>query len=75
MSQPLKRRGKKASSKASPVAVGHGRSSPVPHEVPLATPPKEPQSYYCAGLVAVTAVAAFLRFRILGYPAKVVFDE
>ena len=75
MSQTLKRRGKKASSKASPDAVGYGSSSPVPHETPLATPPKEPQSYYCLGLVAVTAVAAFLRFRILGYPAKVVFDE
>lgn len=69
MSQTLKRRGKKPAS-----------SSPVPELekvqasiVPLQQ--KESETNYWVGLAVVTAFAAFLRFRILGYPDKVVFDE
>lgn len=71
MSQALKKRGKKG-------------TTPVPekfeHEL-LETKDKafvaksEPDLHYYIAMAVVTAVAAFLRFRIIGYPDKVVFDE
>lgn len=70
MSQTLKKRGKKGHIEP-PVPdvdiVHEGTKSVVVH--------KDSETQYWIGLIAVTAVAAFLRFRILGYPAKVVFDE
>ncbi|WPK24767.1 hypothetical protein PUMCH_002057 [Australozyma saopauloensis] len=70
MSSTLKKRGKKGVSDTLPpeVEILHEQEkSVVVH--------KDPESYYWLGLIAVTAVAAFLRFRILDFPNKVVFDE
>lgn len=70
MSQTLKKRGKKGHVEA-PVpdidVLHEGSKSMVVH--------KDPELHYWIGLIVVSAVAAFLRFRIIGYPAKVVFDE
>lgn len=41
----------------------------------LVAPQKDSELSYAVALVAVTLVAAFLRFRIIGFPDKVVFDE
>lgn len=71
MSQTLKKRGKKQAG-TSPV--------PEPEKIVIAdakvvAPQRDPETHYWIALGVVTAVAAFVRFRILGYPDKVVFDE
>lgn len=70
MSQTLKRRVKKGGvdSHEPEVEVIHEKSKSI-------VVPKDPEHYYWIGLLAVTSVAAYLRFRILGFPSKVVFDE
>lgn len=70
MSQTIKKRGKKGeiSSPATDVEILHESTKSIVVR-------KDPQSHYWFGLLAVTLVGAYLRFRIIGYPAKVVFDE
>lgn len=71
MSQTLKKRGKKT---ASPVSLA--QDPDVSEMKKKLTPRKqESQQEYYIAMAIVTAVAAFVRFRILGYPDKVVFDE
>lgn len=65
MSLTVRRRGKKAPREEVEVEV-EKTFAPLPSSLP--------QSHFVA-LIAVTVVAAFLRFRKLGTPDKVVFDE
>lgn len=67
----LKKRGKKSSLATSTV----GSADNFEDEVKFLAPTKESEFLYNVALVAVTAVAAYLRFRIIGFPDKVVFDE
>jgi len=68
----LKKRSKK-SVNAAPTSVW---TAPEPEEVTkIVTPKKDSELSYLVALVGVTAVAAYLRFRIIGWPDKVVFDE
>lgn len=71
MSQVLKRRGKKSSAAA--VSEPTKAEPDLPKHVK--PPQKEPDTHYWIAMAAVTAVAAYLRFRIIGFPTKVVFDE
>lgn len=71
MSQTLRKRGKKG------VNLTLEKDQPDLFEVKekvFLTESESDQHYYIA-MAVVTAVAAFVRFRILGYPDKVVFDE
>lgn len=68
MSQVLRKRGKKTS--AEEVATAEVVEEP---KVKLQQP--DPDLHYWIAMGLITAIAAYLRFRILGYPDKVVFDE
>lgn len=68
MSQTLKKRGKKP---ANDVSTGDVDSL----EEKFAAPARDPDSHYWIALAVVTLLGAFLRFRILSVPDKVVFDE
>lgn len=68
----LKKRGKKTVSGTSTPAELTDKSG---DELKFLAPEKDSELLYTIALVAVTVVAAFLRFRILGWPDKVVFDE
>lgn len=70
MSQTLKKRGKKSGANTKSL-----EAEIFPEESKSIVVAKDPESYYWIGLAVVTIVAAYLRFRILDYPAKVVFDE
>lgn len=71
MSQTLKKRGKKG------VTLVLEKVDNVLPEVKERdfVVQSEPDRHYYIAMAVVTAVAAFVRFRILGYPDKVVFDE
>lgn len=74
MSLTLRKRTKKSGVELSSV-------SPAPEDIvekeksAFLAPPKDPQEWYWIALAVVTAIAAFVRFRILSDPARVVFDE
>ncbi|GEQ67763.1 hypothetical protein JCM33374_g1428 [Metschnikowia sp. JCM 33374] len=73
MSQNLKKRGKKAASVNNTVA--DIADIEIEEKPTIQAPSKDPEEHYWIALGVVTAIAAFLRFRILGWPDKVVFDE
>lgn len=77
MSQTMKKRGKKASTPVKTVEADLTDLADIlPDEKPIvATLAKDPELHYWIALGVVTAISAFLRFRILGWPDKVVFDE
>ncbi|KAM3120425.1 hypothetical protein RJF_1646 [Candidozyma auris] len=75
MSQTLKKRGKKAGSSSTSSTDVHPDPIVDTKKTTSFFTQKEPESAYWIALAAVTAVAAFVRFRLLGTPAKVVFDE
>ena len=72
MSQTLKKRGKKS---AAPVAAADAVDIEVKEKTTYSPPAKDPEHHYWIALAIVTSIAAYLRFRILGWPDKVVFDE
>lgn len=69
MSLTLKKRGKKA-----PVVQLVEEDASLA-KIAESLPKKDPEQAYMIAIVAVTIVAAFLRFRQIGTPDKVVFDE
>lgn len=71
MSQNLKKRGKKVSGPATEL---HEQGD-VEVKDRLITPKSEPDHHYYIAMAVITAMAAYVRFRIIGYPDKVVFDE
>lgn len=64
----LKKRGKKSAS-----TTDH--DDDIPDDIKFVQPKRDSPLAYNVGLVAVTLVAAFVRFRLLSWPEKVVFDE
>ncbi|OBA21563.1 dolichyl-phosphate-mannose-protein mannosyltransferase 4 [Metschnikowia bicuspidata var. bicuspidata NRRL YB-4993] len=74
MYQTLKKRGKKSTASATTADADFPKIVTDEKLVELLVS-KDPELHYWIALSVVTAFAAFLRFRILGFPDKVVFDE
>ncbi|KAM9886359.1 hypothetical protein OXX69_013776, partial [Metschnikowia pulcherrima] len=70
MSQTLKKRGKKS---AAPVAAADAVDIEVKEKTTYPPSTKDPEHHYWIALAIVISIAAYLRFRILGWPDKVVF--